>query len=76
VALDAAVAGLEPQDAVLLRLRFIEGLQVSAIARTLRLDQKSLYRRIDRLKARLRAALEAQGFSVADIQGFFGSDAP
>lgn len=75
-ALDAALAELAPPDALLLRLRFIEGLHVSTIARTLRREQKALYRRLDRLKAGLRAALEAQGFSVTDIQGFFGSDAP
>lgn len=63
-ALDAAVARLAAQDRLILRLRFDDGLPVVAIARALKLDQKPLYRRIERLLGQLRRALLASGITA------------
>lgn len=64
-ALRDAVADLPPEDAVIVRMRFWGDVSVADIARTLQLDQKRLYSRIDGIKARLRAALEARGVDRA-----------
>jgi hypothetical protein len=59
-----------------LRMRFEDGCSVADISRTLRLDQKPLCRRLERLLADLRAALEAAGLTkdnatdVLDQRGF------
>ena len=49
---------LEPEDRVILRMRFEDGLAISAIARQLGLDQRRLYGRVDRLLRRLRKSQE------------------
>ncbi|HJZ72703.1 MAG TPA: sigma-70 family RNA polymerase sigma factor [Vicinamibacterales bacterium] len=55
------------QDRLILRLHFFESVSLADIARRLELDQKRLYRRLERLLKRLRAALEQQGISAADV---------
>jgi DNA-directed RNA polymerase specialized sigma24 family protein len=60
-ALGAAVSGLAAEDRLLLKLRFTDRLTVSHISRLLGLDQKALYRRLERVMRVLRAELEAQG---------------
>jgi RNA polymerase sigma factor (sigma-70 family) len=66
-ALDAAVRALAPDDRVVLRLRFEDGLSVADIARGMRRDQKQLYRRLDATLAGLRAALEREGLTWHEI---------
>ena len=63
--LRTVVAELPREDALVLKMRFWNDMTVADIARTLRLDQKSLYRRIDGIQARLRVALEARGVDRA-----------
>jgi hypothetical protein len=46
-------------------MRFDDAMTVAAISRTLQLDQKRLYRVIDRILSRLRGALQAEGVSGA-----------
>jgi RNA polymerase sigma factor for flagellar operon FliA len=60
VALKSAMAELDPQDRLILTLRFEDGRSVVEVARMLRLDQKALYRRLDRVMKALRAALQAE----------------
>jgi len=50
-----------------MKLRFIDAMKVSTMARMLHADQKQLYRRIDRLVATLREALLAAGVGKSDI---------
>ena len=45
---------LEPQEQLILRLRFVEQMQIADVARTLHLDARQLYRRIEGLLADLR----------------------
>lgn len=66
--LESALAELPEEDQVIVRLRFWEGLTVASIARTLGIEQKPLYRRIDRTLRTLRAALEAHGIEEGDVQ--------
>lgn len=66
-ALRLALGQLSAQDQLILKLRFVDGLQIASIGRVLQLDQKPLYRRIEQIKQTLRAALEAQGVSRADV---------
>lgn len=72
-ALERAVRVLPADDRVVLRLRFESGASVADIARSFRLDQKGLYRRIDRILAGLRATLEADGVSWTDVEEMIGS---
>jgi len=74
-ALKAATAGLDPQDRLILALKFDDGRPVVEIARMLRLDQKGLYRRLERLMKQLRIALEAQGIEAAAVLEIFESAA-
>jgi RNA polymerase sigma factor for flagellar operon FliA len=60
------------EDAAILRFRFGSAMSVADIARTLHLRQRPLYRRIDALLAKLRAALLAIGLDTSvllDIAG-------
>jgi RNA polymerase sigma factor (sigma-70 family) len=61
-ALEAALAELPSEDRLILQLRFWENLSVADISRTLHLEQKPLYGRIEANLKRLRAALAARGF--------------
>jgi len=58
---------LPAEDRLIMKLRFIDAMKVSTMARMLHADQKQLYRRIDRLVAALREALLAAGVGMRDI---------
>jgi RNA polymerase sigma factor (sigma-70 family) len=64
-ALSTALRGLPAQDRLILKMRFQDDLSVAEVARLFHLEQKPLYRRIQKLLVDLRAALEAQGFTAA-----------
>ena len=66
-ALRRAMAGLDVQDRLVLTLRFEDGRTVAEIATMLRLDQKALYRRIERLLKELRTSLEQAGVERARV---------
>lgn len=58
---------LPPEDRLIMKLRFIDGMKVSTLAKLLKADQKQLYRRIDRLVAALRETLLAAGVAMSDV---------
>lgn len=60
-ALDAALRALPNEDRVIIKLRFDHDTRVIDIAKALGLEQKALYRRIDKLLRDLRASLAANG---------------
>ena len=62
-ALHDALEALPAEDRVIVRMRYWEGTTVADIARALGLPQKPLYRRLERARATLRAALESSGVS-------------
>lgn len=70
-AVNAVLTEMAPADRLLLQLLYESGLQVSAVARMLDEDQKSLYRRRDRLLARLRQGLEARGVTWCEVEYLF-----
>lgn len=59
---------LEPEDRLIVRMRFLDDFKVVEIARALHLEQKPLYRRIDRLLGTLREGMEEQGVSREDLE--------
>ena len=64
---DQAMASMEPEDRLILKMRFWHAAKVPDIAAALHIDQKKLYKRIDRLIAALRDALLRAGISREDI---------
>jgi RNA polymerase sigma factor for flagellar operon FliA len=71
-AMQAAMSALTAEDRVVLRFRYAHGKSIADIARLLGIEQRPLYRRIERLLGELRAALERQGLdagAVADLIG-------
>lgn len=75
-ALEAALRGvvdaLPPEDALIVRMHFWNDRTVAEIARALGIDQKRLYRRIEAVERRLRAALEAHGFDRERVRDAIG----
>jgi RNA polymerase sigma factor (sigma-70 family) len=67
--IDGVVKGMESEDQLILQMRFWHGQRVPDIARTLHLDQKKLYKRLDRLFLVLRRELGTAGVSQSDVAG-------
>jgi RNA polymerase sigma factor (sigma-70 family) len=67
-ALQSVMSTLEQEDRVILVLRFEDGRTIAEIAATLRLEQKPLYRRVDRLLWKLREGLEAEGIDAKTMR--------
>ncbi len=59
--LEEAIAGLDAEDRLLLRLRFQEDLTVVSVARSVGAPRRQVHKRIRRLLDELRAALESRG---------------
>jgi RNA polymerase sigma factor for flagellar operon FliA len=68
-ALGRALGELEVEDRLIARLHFGEGHTIAEVAREMQLEQKPLYRRVERLRARLRALLESAGVRQEDVRG-------
>jgi len=66
-ALDEALASLPDEDLLVIRLCILKGMKLADVARSLGLDEKALYRRKDRILARLRQALEERGITWAEV---------
>lgn len=74
--LAAAVAALPAEEQVMVRLRYWKGLSVADVARALGVPQKPLYRRLERVLAGLRSALERDGVDREAIQALLGEPRP
>lgn len=68
-------ATLSVQDRSILQLRFVEGCTVAEVARSLGLEQRSLYPRCLRILESMRRHLEASGFSWQEVSIVVGWDA-
>jgi hypothetical protein len=66
MAMEPAIDQMDPEDRVILRMRFWHGAKVPEIAAALCLDQKKLYKRIEKLSAMLGEALQRAGFGRDD----------
>lgn len=60
-ALGRAIDRLAPEDSLIVRLHFYEGLTIAGVARAVGIPQKPLYTRMKRLLETLAKDLEAQG---------------
>ena len=72
-ALDRARQALPAMDRLILKMRFDDRAAVSDIARALHLDQRPLYRTLERLLKTMGEALQADGISRADIDAYFNA---
>ena len=73
-ALAAALDTLAPQDRLVVKMRFLDGLQISDISRALTLPPKPLYRRIESLMGGLRRQLVQAGVSRSAVQALLQAD--
>jgi RNA polymerase sigma factor (sigma-70 family) len=67
------IDALPPQDRLILQLRFDSGMSVAEIARSLHLDAKQLYRRIQRHLDGVREQLQREGVGASDIDELIGA---
>ena len=74
-ALDRARQTLAPEERLSLKMRFEDSVGVADIARALHLNQKRLYRTIERLLAIIRTSLEAEGLSRDEVGARFADGA-
>jgi RNA polymerase sigma factor (sigma-70 family) len=65
--IDDLLGHMNAEDRLILQMRFWDALKVPEIARLLRVDQKKLYKRLDKLFNTLRRGLETAGLSKSDI---------
>ncbi len=59
--LEEEMGGLEPEDRLILKMRYESDFKIADIARSLHVPAKPLYRRIEKLLGELRRGLERRG---------------
>lgn len=69
--LDGIMSSFEPEDRLILEMRFWSAQRVADIAGTLHLDAKKTYKRIDKLLGKARTALERAGIGRKEIDDLF-----
>ncbi|HET7433170.1 MAG TPA: sigma-70 family RNA polymerase sigma factor [Thermoanaerobaculia bacterium] len=67
-ALDVSLDKLDVEDRQILKMRFWEGQKVPEIARRMQLDQKKVYKKLDKLFLMLRRELERAGIRSSDVE--------
>jgi len=65
--LEEALGNLPSEDRLIVKMKFLDGLTVSEIARHLKLEQRPLYRRIDSALAQMKTYLEDGGVRYSDL---------
>jgi len=65
--MDGLLENMDAEDRLILQMRFWDALKVPEIARTLHIDQKKVYKRLDKLYGTLRRGLESAGLSKRDV---------
>lgn len=71
--IDAEGKSLQAEDRLILKLRFTRGQKVPEIARVVGIDQKKIYKRLEKLCVILRRALESAGVQRADVEALLVS---
>ena len=71
-AFDAVLPTLEQEDRIILKMHFQDGGTYADISRALGLDQKKLYKHVEKLLLMLRKSMEANGVSHTDVDTFLG----
>lgn len=72
-AIRCSLSRLSARDRLVLRLHFESGLTLAEISRSLRVEQKPLYRRRDEILTGLRHDLEARGIAGEDARELLAS---
>lgn len=65
--LDRAMARLQAEDQMIMRMHFVDGRSLADVSRALHLDQKRLYRRVKKLREALRKSMEGEGLTKDDV---------
>ena len=65
--IDGLLGQFDDEDRLLLQMRFWDARKVPDIARALHIEQKKIYKRLDKLFLKLRRGLERAGVSRSDI---------
>jgi hypothetical protein len=68
-AIDGLLRDLDAEDRLILQMRFWHCRKVPDIAATLHIEQKKIYKRLDKLFGTLRKGLERAGVSQSDVAG-------
>ncbi|HUP62254.1 MAG TPA: sigma-70 family RNA polymerase sigma factor [Thermoanaerobaculia bacterium] len=66
-AIDRLIESLDAEDRLILQLRFWQALKVPDIAQRLHIEQKKIYKRLERLFGVMRRELEKAGVDKAEI---------
>lgn len=72
-ALAQALQELPDQDRLIIRMNLQDGLTAADIARALHLEQRSLYPRLERIRAALREALVRRNVQAGDVAELLGT---
>jgi RNA polymerase sigma factor (sigma-70 family) len=67
-------AALTPEERTMLELRFARSMSAPAIARAMRIPQRTLYRRIDAVLGRMRTALTSAGLGTGALGSILDAD--
>lgn len=70
-AMNEAIAQLPPDDQLIFKMRYHDGVTVARIAKLIDADQKRLYRRFEQIEQQLRAGILARGLAQDDIRELF-----
>jgi RNA polymerase sigma factor for flagellar operon FliA len=67
-------SSLSAEDRLILKMQLWNGFSIAEISKVLKLDQKPLYKRIQRVKEQLRKEIELQGIRKEDIDDLFDDE--
>jgi DNA-directed RNA polymerase specialized sigma subunit len=73
-AMRSALAELDSIDRLILKMHFQESIRISSIAKVLKIEQKLLYRRRDRVLAGLAHQLAREGIARDEVRAIIGDD--
>lgn len=68
-AMDELLRHFDAEDRLILQMRFWDARKVPEIARDLHIEQKKIYKRLDKLCVELRRGLERAGVTRSDVAG-------
>ena len=67
-----AVARLDPEDRLIVQMRFFEGFTIAQVARALGVEQKPLYARLRRILDSLARHLATEGIRAESVEWLNG----
>ena len=70
--LGKVLAKLDPEDRLIIQMRYWSGFTVVRIAKTLKIEQRQLYDRIARILKLLKVLLRDDGLKLDDVRSILG----